>query len=164
MYQIIIYYYLHSERKGKEAHYTWRRNTSWHAARRWKALAISLTLVQVTLSEFAWDWRNRMISILLHFQNDRKTRKKLQISESDLAKFSALLGFSPFFYVFPPIDEETLYARAPRVSARADGTNRPGARRWARTPSFRRVVKRMEFEFDDMVNDQNLVMGHIWPI
>ena len=64
-----------------------------------------------------------MISILLHFQNDRKTRKKLQISESDLAKFSALLGFSPFFYVFPPIDEETLYARAPRVSARADGTN-----------------------------------------
>ena len=30
-----------------------------------------------------------MISILLHFQNDRKTRKKLQISESDLAKFSA---------------------------------------------------------------------------
>ena len=48
---------------------------------------------------------------------------------SDLAKFSALLGFSPFFYVFPPIDEETLYARAPRVSARADGTNRPGARR-----------------------------------
>ena len=63
-----------------------------------------------------------MISILLHFQNDRKTRKKLQISESDLAKFSALLGFSPFFYVFPPIDEETLYARAPRVSARADVT------------------------------------------
>ena len=54
--------------------------------------------------------------------SDRKTRKKLQISESDLAKFSALLGFSPFFYVFPPIDEETLYARAPRVlraSARA---------------------------------------------
>ena len=40
---------------------------------------------------------------------------------SDLAKFSALLGFSLFFYVFPPNDEETLYARAPRVSARADG-------------------------------------------
>jgi hypothetical protein len=70
-----------------------------------------------------------MISTLLHFQNDRKTRKKLQISESYLGKFSALLGFSPFFYVFPPIDEETLYARAPRVSARADGTNLPGARR-----------------------------------
>ena len=42
---------------------------------------------------------------------------------SDLAKFSALLGFSPFFSVFPPIDKETLYARAPCVSARADGTN-----------------------------------------
>ena len=28
--------------------------------------------------------------------------------------------------MFPPIDEETLYARAPRVSARADGTNLPG--------------------------------------
>jgi hypothetical protein len=77
-----------------------------------------------------------MISILLHLQNDRKMRKKLQKFESDLAKFSPLLGFCPFLYACPPIDEETLYARAPRVSARADVTNGPGARRRARTPSF----------------------------
>lgn len=63
-------------------------------------------------------------------------RKKLQKFESDLAKFSPLLGFCPFLYACPPIDEETLYARAPRVSARADVTNGPGARRRARTPSF----------------------------
>ena len=35
-----------------------------------------------------------MTSILLHFQNDRKTRKKLQISESDLAQFQPPLRFS----------------------------------------------------------------------
>ena len=56
--------------------------------------------------------------------------------ESDLAKFSPLLGFRSVFYACPPIDEETLCARAPRVSARADVTNGPGARRRARTPSF----------------------------
>jgi len=66
-----------------------------------------------------------MISILLHFQNDRKMRKKLQMLESDLAKFSVFLGFAPFFYACPPIDEETLYARAPRVSAR-------GRHKWTR--------------------------------
>ena len=70
-----------------------------------------------------------MIPILLDLPNDRKMRKKLQKFESDLAKFSPLLGVSSVFYACPPIDEETLYARAPRVSARADGTNLPGARR-----------------------------------
>ena len=38
-----------------------------------------------------------MISIWLHLQNDRKTRKKLQKFESDLAKFSPLLGFRSVF-------------------------------------------------------------------
>ena len=59
----------------------------------------------------------------------RKTPKKLQISERDLAQIFSPPRVFPLFYVFPPIDEETLYARAPRVSARADVTNRPGARR-----------------------------------
>ena len=59
-----------------------------------------------------------MISILLHFQNDRKTRKKLQISESDLAKFSDLLGFSLLLYECPPIDEARS-TRVLRASARA---------------------------------------------
>ena len=37
----------------------------------------------------------------------------------DLAKFSAFVGFSPFFYACPPIDDETLCARALRAPARA---------------------------------------------
>jgi len=61
-----------------------------------------------------------MTSILLRFQNmiQRKTPKKLQISERDLAQFSAPRGFSPLFYVFPPIDEK-LSTRVLRASARA---------------------------------------------
>ena len=47
----------------------------------------------------------------------RKTPKKLQISERDLAKFSAPEGF-PLFHVFPPIDEK-LSTRVLRTSARA---------------------------------------------
>ena len=54
---------------------------------------------------------------------------------ANLAKFSSLLGFSPVFYACP-LDEETLYARAPRTNARADDSNRPGARRSAHAPSF----------------------------
>ena len=77
-----------------------------------------------------------MIPILLDFPNDRKMRKQLQKFESDLATFLPVLGFGPFFYACPPIDEETLYARAPRTNARADDSNRPGARRRAHAPSF----------------------------
>ena len=76
------------------------------------------------------------MSVLLDLPNDRKMRKKLQKFESDLANFLPLLGFPPFFYVCTPIDEKIRNARAPRASARADDTNRPGARRRARVPSF----------------------------
>ena len=75
-----------------------------------------------------------MTSILLHLQNDRKTRKKLQISESDLAKFSALLGFPLFSTCFRPSTKK-LSARVLRASARARTSQRHKSTRGATVSS-----------------------------
>ena len=79
---------------------------------------------------------SRVPPLLSYKRSFRKKNASHGNWTEDLAKFPALLGFSPFLYACPSIDEETLYARAPRVSARTDVTNGPGERRRARTPSF----------------------------